>query len=168
MPISLHSTATMTFLPMLKAMSHVLTKAEAFTVEKKIDPSVLLNDRLAPDMLNLTRQVQIACDHAKGAMYRVCEEKPPALEDTEKTFAELQARIAKTIELIEQFPAEKLHGRDDVTFEVKFPWGSMSFTGQGFLLGYVIPNFYFHVTTAYAILRHNGAPLGKSDYFGRG
>ena len=94
--------------------------------------------------------------------------KPPALEDTEKTFAELQARIAKTIELIEQFPAEKVNGRDDVTFEVKFPWTTMSFTGQGFLLGYVIPNFYFHVTTAYAILRHNGAPLGKSDYFGRG
>jgi uncharacterized protein len=166
MPISLHSAATMTFLPMLKALSHVLAKAEAYTTEKKIDPSVLLNDRLAPDMLNLTRQVQIAC--AKGAMYRVCEETPPALADTETSFAELQARIEKTIKLIEDFPAEKLAGRDDMTFQVKFPWATMSFTGQGFLLGYVIPNFYFHVTTAYAILRHNGAPLGKADYFGRG
>lgn len=167
MPISLHSTATMTFLPMLKGLDHVMSKAEAYATEKKIDLNVLLNDRLAPDMLNFTRQVQIACDHAKGAMYRVCEEKPPALADTETTFEELHARIAKTIELIQEFPAEKVNGRDDTTFEVKFPWATMSFTGQGFLLGYVIPNFYFHVTTAYAILRHNGVPIGKGDYFGR-
>jgi uncharacterized protein len=166
MPSSLHATATLTFLPMLKGLSHVLSKAEAYAAEKKIDPSVFLNARLAPDMFPLIRQVQIASDHAKGAMYRIAEEAPPAIADTEVTFADLQARIAKSIALIEEFSADKVNGREDNTFEIKFPWATMSFTGQGFLLGYAIPNFYFHVTTTYNILRENGVPLGKGDYFG--
>lgn len=164
MPSSIHSTAAFTFLPMLANLSHILSKAEAWATERKIDPSVLLNDRLAPDMLNLTVQVRIACDHAKSALYRIQGETPPKVVDSETTFAELQERIARTIDLFKAVPADKVNGLENATVELKFPWGNLSFTGIGYLLGYAIPNFYFHVTTAYNILRHNGVPLGKADF----
>ncbi len=167
MTSSLHSTASLTFLPILANLSAILTKAEAYATEKKIDPAVLLNDRLAPDMLNFTRQIQIACDFAKNVLYRIQGDVGPAVADTETTFGELQARIAKTIEMFKAIPADKVDGHEASPVELKFSWGTLDLTGQSFLLGYAIPNFYFHVTTAYNILRHNGVPLGKGDFLRR-
>lgn len=167
MTSSLHSTAALTFLPILANLSDILGKAEVNATDRKIDPSVFLSDRLAPDMLNLTRQVQIACDHAKSALYRISGLPVPSVPDTETTFAELRARIARTVELFGAVPADQVNGKEAAQIELKFPWGDMSFTGQGFLLGYSIPNFYFHIITAYNILRHNGVPLGKGDFLAR-
>lgn len=167
MTSSLHATASLTFLPILANLSHILTKAETFAAEKKIDASVLLNDRLAPDMLNFTRQVQIACDFAKNVLYRIQGEVGPSMPDTETTFDELRTRIAKTIEAFKAVPADKVDGREQSPLQLKFEWGNLDLTGQIFLMGYAIPNFYFHVTTAYNILRHNGVPLGKGDFLRR-
>ncbi len=167
MPSSIHATACLTFLPMLASLSQILETAEANAVERRIDPSVFLGARLAPDMLNFTSQVQIACDHAKGALYRIRGEMPPSLPDAETSFAELRARIDKTVELIKAVPADLVNGLEDAPVELKMRFGTLNFTGQGFLLGYSIPNFYFHLTTAYDILRHNGVPLGKMDFIGR-
>jgi uncharacterized protein len=164
MTSTLHSTAAMTFLPMLANLSHVLSKAEAFAAERRIDPSVLLNDRLAPDMLPFIAQVNIACDHAKSSLYRLQNVAPPSVADDQKTFADLQARIDRTIELFNAVPASAVNGRENEIVEVKSRAGALHFTGLGYLLGYAFPNFYFHVTTAYNILRHNGVPLGKMDF----
>jgi hypothetical protein len=167
MTISLHSVATMSILPRFTGLKLALKQAEALCADKKIDPSVLLNARLSPDMRSLISQVQLSSDHAKGAFYRTAGLASPSLEDKETTFADLHARIDKTIELIGQVSAEQMNGRDDEDVTIKFPWGDMNFTGEGYLVGFALPNFYFHVTTAYAILRENGLPLGKSMFMGR-
>jgi len=167
MTISLHAVATMSILPRFAGLKLALNQAETLCTDKKIDPSVLLNARLAPDMRSLINQVQLSSDHAKGAFYRTAGLPSPSLADTETTFADLHARIDKTIELIGDVSAAQMEGRENADVVLKFPRGDMNFTGEGYLIGFALPNFYFHVTTAYAILRHNGLPLGKSMFMGR-
>lgn len=168
MTISLHAVATRTYVGMLNGLSHVLKRAEANAAERKIDPAVFLNARLAPDMYPLTRQVQIATDHVKGSLHRVAGTEAPKWDDNEKSFAELQGRIAKAIALVKTFAPDQINGQEERPVKLKFAWGELDFTAQDYLVGYAIPNFYFHMTTAYNILRHNGVPLGKGDFFGRG
>ncbi len=153
-----------TFVRMLKNLSAVLGKAEAHAKTKNYDPSVLLSARLAPDMFGLTRQVQIAADAAKGAMARLAGHTPEVIEDTETTIADLQARIAKTIAIVEGYSEAQLEGADKREISIKIPNAELKFTGIDFLNTWALPNFYFHITTAYAILRHNGVELGKRDF----
>lgn len=152
------------FVRMLKNLSSMLSKAEAHAKAKNFDPAVLLNDRLAPDMFTLTRQVQIATDHAKGAMARLAGHPPEAVEDKETTVAELQARIAKVIGIVESYKPEQLEGAETREVTIKIPNSEFKFSGLDYLNGWALPNFYFHLTMAYAIMRHNGVELGKRDF----
>lgn len=167
MAVSLHSIATLSILPRFKGLRLALEQAEAYAAERKIDPSVLINARLFPDMAPLKGQVQLSSDHAKGAFYRTAGIAPPPMADEEQSFAELHARIDKTIELIGAVTPEQMNGREDEQVELKFRSGAMQFSAHDYLIGFALPNFYFHVTTAYDILRHNGLPLGKGMYMGR-
>ncbi|MEP9389393.1 DUF1993 domain-containing protein [Mesorhizobium sp. KR9-304] len=151
----------------LRALTIVLTKAEANAAERKIDPNVFLTARLAPDMLNLTKQVQIATDHAKGAPSRLAGRAVPRYEDNEASFAELQARVAKTRDYLATFKPEEFEGSDERTVTLKIGGNDVELKGLKYLLDVAMPNFYFHVTTAYGILRHNGVPLGKGNFLGR-
>ena len=160
----MHAFSAPTFVRMLRNLSAMLGKAEAHAKAKNYDPAVLLNDRLAPDMFTLTRQVQIATDHAKGAMARLAGHAPEAIEDTETTFAELQSRIAKVIGIVEGYSEAQLEGSDKREITIKIPNAELKFTGIDYLNTWALPNFYFHVTMAYAILRHNGLDLGKRDF----
>lgn len=153
-----------TFVRMLKNLSSMLGKAEAHAKAKNFEPGVLLNDRLAPDMFTLTRQVQIASDHAKGAMARLAGHAPEAIEDKETTIAELQARIAKVVAIIESYKPEQLEGTEAREITIKIPNAELKFSGLDYLNTWALPNFYFHLTMAYAILRHNGVELGKRDF----
>ena len=168
MAATLHSIATLSILPRFKGLKLALNQAEAYCTERKIDPSVLLTARLFPDMGSLTKQVQLSSDHAKGAFYRTAGLPNPSLADTEQTFAELHARIDKTVELISVVTPDQMNGRENEPVELKFPFGTMNFNTHDYLIGFALPNFYFHVTTAYDILRHNGLPLGKALFMGRG
>jgi hypothetical protein len=152
---------------MLNNLKGVLAKGAAFAAAKKIDESVLMNARLAPDMLAMSRQVQIACDFAKGSIARLAGLDVPKWEDTEKSFADLAARIDKTVAYIGEFSAAQIDGQEDRNIELTIAGTPMSFKGQQYLLNVAMPNFYFHTTTAYAILRHNGVEIGKSDFLGR-
>jgi hypothetical protein len=151
----------------LKALAIVLAKAEANAAERKIDPKVFLAARLAPDMLTLTKQVQIATDHAKGASSRLAGREVPRFEDNEETFADLQARVAKTRDLLASFKPAEFEGSEDRTVTLKLGGNDVQFKGLTYLVDVAMPNFYFHVTTAYGILRHNGVPLGKGNFLGR-
>ncbi|MEW9808209.1 DUF1993 family protein [Mesorhizobium sp. ZMM04-5] len=151
----------------LKALGIVLAKAEANAVERKIDPQTFLTARLAPDMLTLTSQVQIATDSAKGAPCRLAGREVPRYEDNETTFAELHARLAKTRDLLATFTPADFEGSDERTIAMKLGSYDIQMPGLRYLLDVAMPNFYFHVTTAYAILRHNGVPLGKANFLGR-
>lgn len=162
--LSMHAISAPTFIRMLRNLSAILEKAEAHAKAKGFDPSVLLNARLAPDMFPLTRQVQIATDHAKGAMARLAGHPPEPIEDTESTIAHLQARIAKVIAIVESYDAAKLEGSEKRQVTIKIPNQELKFDGLTYLTGFAMPNFYFHATAAYAILRHNGVPLGKRDF----
>jgi hypothetical protein len=155
------------FANMLKNLSAILTKAEAQASQRKFDPAVLLQARLYPDMLPLLRQVQIACDNAKGPVARLAGQEPPRHEDTEQSFAELQARIAKTLEFIASVPAGQIDGAEEREIVLKLGPREVRFTGIQYLCGFALPNFYFHVVTAYDILRHNGIDIGKQDYIGQ-
>jgi hypothetical protein len=166
MQISMHQASAPRFAHMLRSLSALLDKAQAHCEAKKIDPLALTQFRLYPDMFPLTRQVQIACDTAKGALARLAGIEIPKHEDTEQTLAELKARIAKTVDFIESVPAAKVDGSEDREVVLKMRAGEMKFTGLQYLLGFAYPNFYFHVTTAYNILRHNGVELGKRDFLG--
>ena len=168
MAVSLQSVATLSILPRFTGLKLALEQAEAHCAERKIDPSVLVNARLFPDMAPLKGQVQLASDHAKGAFYRTAGLENPSIADTETTFAELHARIDKTVDLINAVAPEQMNGREAEQVELKFRTGGMQFTAHDYLIGFALPNFYFHVTTAYDILRHNGLPLGKALYMGRG
>lgn len=150
----------------LNNLSNILKKGEAYADTNKIEHSVLLNARLFPDMYSLTRQVQIATDMSKGAAARLAEIEIPKYEDNETSFAELQARIAKTLTFIETVTPEQFAGAEDREVTITIRKVDLNFTGQDYLLFWVLPNVYFHVTTAYNILRHNGTPLGKSDFLG--
>ena len=161
MPISMYDASVAVFQARLKALGGVLAAGEQNATERKIDPSVFLNARLAPDMFTLTRQVQIATDHAKGAPSRLAGREVLKFEDSEASFAALQARIAKTLDHLATFSAADLEGSEERAINLKVGGRDMAMPGLQYLFSYATPNFYFHVTTAYDILRHNGVPLGK-------
>jgi len=167
MPLSMYAASVPAFMQTLGALSAVLDKAAAHCAAKKIDPAALTTARLYPDMLMFTKQVQLACDFAKNAVGRLIGE-PPKFPDEEKTFDELKARIAKTIDYIKSVkPADIDASADkDVTFPIG-PDKTMTLPGAQYLVHAVLPNFYFHATTAYDILRHNGVEIGKMDFLGR-
>ncbi len=152
------------FARMLRNLSAMLGKAEAHAKAKNYDPAILFNARLAPDMFTLARQVQIATDHAKGAMARLAGQPPESIEDKETSFGELQARIAKVIAIVEAYSEAQLEGADKREISVKIPNAELKFSGIDYLNTWALPNFYFHLSTAYAILRHNGVELGKRDF----
>jgi hypothetical protein len=155
------------FVHMLKNLAAILDKAQAHCDARKIDPLVLASYRLYPDMFPMSRQVQIACDTAKACVARLAGVEIPEHEDTEKTFAELRARIAKTIDFVETVTPAQLDGSEDRDIVYRIGSEERRFKGMQYLLGNAWPNFYFHVTTAYDILRHNGVELGKRDFLGR-
>jgi uncharacterized protein len=163
----MYQASTPRFANILRNLSTLLDKAEAHCAAKKIDPLALTTYRLYPDMFALTRQVQIACDSAKGAVARLAGVEIPKHEDTEQSFAELKARIAKTIDFLESVPAAKVDGSEDKEVVLQMRSGERRFKGMQYLLGHAYPNFYFHVTTAYNILRHNGVEIGKADFIGK-
>jgi hypothetical protein len=164
MALSMYSASVPVFQHMLRNLSYILDKGEQFAAARKVDPSVLTTDRLAPDMLPLVRQVLIACDAAKNGTARLSGLEAPKFDDKEVTFAELRERIQKTIAWLETVPASALDGTEEK--EVTFPVGPNTRTmkGQAYLTTWVLANFFFHITTAYNILRHNGVELGKADY----
>lgn len=167
MAISMYQASVPVFLKTLGNLAAILDKGAAFAAAKKIDPSVLLAYRLAPDMLNLTRQVQIAADHAKRAVARLAGIEAPVYEDNEASFAELKARIDKTSAFINTLKPGQIDGSEDRKIEVKVGGNDKTFTGQTYLLHNALPNFFFHTTTAYAILRHCGVDIGKKDFIGQ-
>jgi uncharacterized protein len=148
----------------LNALDAILGKALAYAEERKIDPAVLVAARLAPDMHPLSRQVQLLSDTAKGACARLAGLPVPSFDDTETTIPELKARIAKTRDFMATVRPEQIDGSEGRDITLKAGAQELHFTGQDYLVFFVLPNFYFHVTTAYAILRHNGVPVGKLDY----
>ena len=150
----------------LKNLSAILDKAQAHIDAKKIDPKVLAAARLYPDMFPMSRQVQAACDTAKGAVARLAGVEIPVHEDTEQTLEELKARVAKTIAFINTIKPAQVDGSEEREVVLKMRSGEVKYKGMQYLLGQALPNFYFHVTTAYDILRHNGVELGKRDYIG--
>jgi uncharacterized protein len=154
------------FTRVLGNLSAILDKAAAHAEAKKIDQAVFINSRLAPDMFPLSRQVQIATDMVKGCAARLAGLDVPSYEDNETTFADLQARIAKTIVFLKSVSAEQINGSEDRTITLKVRGKEVSFFGQFYLLNFVLPNFYFHITATYAILRHNGVEIGKMDFLG--
>ena len=166
MNISMYQASAPRFANTLKNLSAILDKAQAHADAKKLDPKVLAAARLYPDMFPMSRQVQSACDTAKGAVARLAGVEAPAHEDTEQTLEELKARIAKTITFIQSIQPAQVDGSEDKEVVLKFRSGEMKFRGMQYLLGHALPNFYFHVTTAYDILRHNGVEVGKRDYIG--
>jgi hypothetical protein len=151
----------------LNVLSTLLKKAEGYCETRKIDPDALLQARLYPDMLPLTRQVMLVTDFAKGMGARLAGEAVPSYPDTEKTFADLQARIAKTIAFINSVDAAKYKDSADRPVTLKISGEERTFKGSEYLASFALPNFYFHLTTAYNILRHNGLEIGKGDYMGR-
>jgi hypothetical protein len=164
--LSMYQASVPVFVRMFENLAKILEKAEQYAEEKKIDPSVLINARLAPDMYPLSRQVQIATDMAKGCAARLAGLEVPVYEDNETTFQELQARIAKTLAFIQSVGADRIDGSEERNITLKLRSREVNFTGQPYLLHFVLPNFYFHITTAYAILRHNGLAIGKMDFIG--
>ena len=166
MTISMYQASVPLFRTLLGALSKNLDKGAAFCEAKKIDPAVLVGGRLAPDMFPLSKQVQIATDMAKGAVARLAGVEIPTWEDNEKTFDDLTTRIAKTIAFIDGFKAAQIDGSEERAITLKMGGNEMTFTGQRYLIGFVIPNVTFHCTTAYNILRHNGVDVGKRDFLG--
>jgi uncharacterized protein len=166
MAISMYQASVPAFLQMLNSLSAILDKADAFAAERKIDPAVLLGWRLAPDMFALARQVQISTDHAKGCCARLAGVEVPKYADDETTFADLRARIARTIEFVQGFRPEEIDGSEERDITIIAGTRELRFKGQQYLVNFALPNFYFHVTTAYDILRHCGLPIGKRDFLG--
>lgn len=164
--LPMYSFSVPVFVKTLGNLSAILGKGAAFAEQKKFDPAVLVNMRLAPDMFALLRQVRIACDFAKGAVARLAGEEPPKWEDNETTIAELQARIARTIEFIQGFDASRFDGAETRKVTLTIRGESVEYVGLVYLAHVVLPNFFFHAATAYAILRHAGVELGKRDFIG--
>ena len=167
MSLSMYQASIPVFQRMLGNLSQILDKAVTMAEAKKIDPLVLANARLAPDMHPLIRQVQIATDSVKGCAARLAGVEVPSFADTESNFGELQARLKKTQDFLNTVSAAQIDGSEDKAITLNFPGMELKFTGQQYLLGFVLPNFYFHLTTAYAILRHNGVDIGKMDFIGK-
>ncbi|QAU33740.1 DUF1993 domain-containing protein [Janthinobacterium sp. 17J80-10] len=168
MSISMYAASVPLLKQILQSLDAILGKAESHASARKIDPAVLLQARLYPDMFPLVKQVQIASDNAKGIAARLAGVGVPSFADTEQTFAELQARIAKTLDFINAIQPEQVNGSEarDVVVYKGSPY-EMQFQGQTYLIHFGLPNFLFHVTTAYAILRHNGVEIGKDDFIGK-
>ncbi len=166
MTISMYQASVPCFVRTLGNLSAILDKAQGHVDAKKIDPLALTSYRLFPDMLPMTRQVQIACDAAKGLVARLSGLENPVHEDSEKTLVELQARIAKTLAFVQSVTPAQLDGTEEKDIVVKRGDTETHYKGMQYLLGNALPNFYFHVTTAYNILRHNGVEIGKRDYIG--
>lgn len=167
MSLSMYQASVPAFIRGLTNLRLILRKAHDHAQAQKIDGAVLLACRLYPDMHPLVRQVQIACDAAKFCLARLAGTEPPKFEDVEQTFDELYARIDKTIDYVKGVDAAKLEGSDERIVTLKMPSGALEFPGAAYLLDFALPNFYFHLTTAYGILRHNGVELGKFDYLGQ-
>lgn len=166
MPISVYEILLPSATRFLGGLDKILDKATEFATRKEIEPAVLLNSRLAPDMFPLTRQVQIACDMIKGGAARLSGNEVPKHDDTETTIPELKARIAKVLAFVNGIAPEKFNGGEDRDIVLQMRRGDMKFKGRDYLRDFVLPNFHFHVTAAYAILRHNGVEIGKQDYLG--
>lgn len=163
----MYKTSVPVFKQLLNSLSAILIKAEAYAAEKKFEPAVLLNARLYPDMFPLIRQVQVAADFAKSVSARLAGVEVPAYEDNEQTFADLQARISKTLSFIESLTPAQFEGSE--TREIVLRPGTpkeKKLVGYNYLTNYGLPQFFFHVTTAYAVLRHNGLEVGKGDFMG--
>ncbi|MGC3980338.1 MAG: DUF1993 domain-containing protein [Steroidobacteraceae bacterium] len=164
--ISMYRASVPVFTRLLKNLDVILDKAVVYADSKKIDHNALLTARLAPDMFHLIRQVQIATDNAKGCVARLADAEIPKYEDNEASFADLKARLAKTIAFLESFKPEQVDGTEDKNIVLKMGPNTREFKGIDYLLGHASMNVYFHVTTAYNILRHNGLEIGKKDFIG--
>jgi len=168
MAISMHSASAPIFARMLGNIDHWLDKAEAHAAARKFDTQVFLGSRLAPDMLPFLNQIQIACDSAKFCMARLSATEAPKFEDNEASLADLRQRVKKTIDYVLSVPAAQLDGSDEREVTVPQRSGPLKMTGEAYLKHFALPNFFFHVTTAYALLRHAGVELGKRDYLAGG
>ena len=166
MSFSVYDLTVPTFTKFLPALQNVLKKAEADAQSRNIEPQVFLQARLAPDMFHLTRQVQICTDQVKGGLSRLANVEVPSWADDEASFADLQARLGKALGYAKTFKPKQFEGAEKRTIELKFPQATFTFTGEDYLLQFVLPNFYFHLTAAYAILRHHGVQIGKRDFLG--
>jgi len=166
MPLSMYQASVPVFTRALGNLSKILDKGAAFAAARNIDPSVLINARLAPDMLPMARQVQIAADMALRGSARLAGAEVTSVPDTETSFAELQERIAKTLKLIEAFGADRIDGSETRQIVLTVGGKDWSFSGQDYLFNFVLPNLFFHSTATYLILRHNGVELGKMDFLG--
>ncbi len=166
MSLSMYQSTIPVFIRQLSNLSAILKKAEEHAALKKIEPEVFINARLAPDMYPLSRQVQIATDGVKGCAARLAGVEVPSYPDTEKTFAELQARLTKTIAFLKTFSPQQIDDSDERKVTLKLRGQDTTYLGAPYLLNFVLPNLYFHITTAYAILRHNGVDIGKKDFIG--
>jgi hypothetical protein len=162
----MYSMSVPVFAKTLGNLSAILDKAAAHAEAKKIDPAVLLASRLYPDMFPLTKQVQVACDFAKGTVARLAGEEPPKYDDNETTIEALKARIARTVDYVQGFQAARFVGAEERDVQMKIRDQTLSFKGLPYLAHVALPNFFFHATTAYDILRHNGVELGKRDFIG--
>ena len=165
--MSFYDASVPAFLQILGSLSGILTKAEAHCKAKNIQPDVLLGSRLYPDMLPLSKQIQLVCDFAAKSCARLAHSEVPSTPDTEKTFDELRQRLAKTVDYVKAVKPDQFDGADsrDVSFPVG-PTNTMTLKGQQYLNGFAFPNFYFHAATAHGILRHNGVEIGKRDFLG--
>ncbi len=166
MTFSMYSASAPVFKQILNSLAAIIDKAEAHAAEKKIDPAALLQARLFPDMLPFTRQIQIAADFAKGASARLAGVDVPKYEDTEQSFAELKGRIAKTVEFIDSLPQDGIEASAQRDITTGSGEKTKQWKGQVYLMHYAMPHFFFHATTAYDILRHNGLDIGKKDFIG--
>ena len=166
MSISLYDVSIPALERGLNSLAEIIAKAAAHAEAKKIEPAALLHARLFPDMFHFTRQVQIVCDTAKGAAGRLAGKEVPKHEDTEASFADLQARVAKTLEFVRSVKPADLANAESREIVLKFPSNTLTFTGLTYLTSFVLPNFYFHISMAYALLRHNGLDVAKRDYLG--
>ena len=166
MTISLYQATVPVIQKSLTALKGVLAKGAAHAEAKKIDESVFLSSRLSPDMFPLMRQVQIAADFGKGPVARLAGVEVPKYDDTEATFAELAARIDKTLAFVGTFTAAQIDGQEDRDIQLTIAGNPVNFKGQPYLLHFAMPNLYFHMSMAYAILRHNGVDVGKRDFIG--
>jgi len=166
MALTMHSASVPVFVRMLGNLVGWLDKAESHAREKKFEPSVYLSARLAPDMLALPAQIQIACDAAKFCVARLAAVEPPPFPDDEKTIDDLRQRVRKTIDYLQSIPAAQIDGSDARAISVPRRAGSITMTGESYLKTFALPNFFFHVTTTYALLRHSGVELGKADFLG--
>ena len=167
MTISMYQASVPRITNMLNNLGAILDKAQAHVDAKKLDAAALTNARLFPDMLAMNRQVHIATDTAKGVVARLAGVEIPAYEDNEVSFADLRARVDKTVAFVQSFSPEQIDGTEDKAIVTKRGDKETHYTGMQFLLGHAMPNVYFHVTTAYNILRHNGVEIGKKDYLGQ-